>query len=58
MRELLQRLWRDFWYDPVKEYQRAKDLLPKRLALSEAAEHERRKSRLRLWRSPSRPKDT
>ena len=32
MRELLRRLWREFWYDPVKEYQRAKDLLAKRLA--------------------------
>jgi hypothetical protein len=56
MRELLRRLWRDFWYDPVREYQRAKDLLVKRLAWSETAEHERRKSRFRLWRSHPRSK--
>ena len=57
MREWLKRLWRDFWYDPVKEYERAKDLLAKRLAWSETAEHERCKSRLKLWRSRSGPKD-
>jgi hypothetical protein len=57
MMELLRRLWRDFWYDPLVEYQRAKDLLARRLAWSEAEEHERRKSKLRLWRSNPRPKD-
>ena len=58
MRELLRRLWRELTYDPLVEYRRAKDLLAKRLAWSEAEEHKRRKSKLRLWRSDHGSKDT
>jgi hypothetical protein len=36
MMKLLRRLWRAFWYDPLVEYQRAKDLLAKRLGSPEA----------------------
>jgi hypothetical protein len=31
MKELIRRLWRSFWYDPLVEYQRAKDLLARGL---------------------------
>jgi hypothetical protein len=54
MKELLRRLWRELTYDPLVEYRRAKELLAKRLAWSEAEEHRRRKAKLRLWR-PGRP---
>lgn len=57
MKQLLRRLWREFWYDPLVEYQRAKELLAKRLLWSETAEHERRKSKLRLWRPKQQPGD-
>ena len=51
MRERLRRLWREATYDPVVELQRAKELLVRRLEWSEAKEHERRKAKLKLWRS-------
>ena len=42
MMELLRRLWRAVSYDPQAEYQRAKELLARRLASSEiSAEAER-----------------
>lgn len=45
MREWLRRIWRELTYDPLVELQRAKDLLAKRLAWSEANEHEQRADR-------------
>ena len=57
MRELLQRFWRELWYDPLVEYRRAKDLLAKRLAWSEEEAQKRRRSKLRLWRSDHQPED-
>jgi hypothetical protein len=36
MKERLRRLWRAFWYDPLVEYRRAKDVLARGLASSEA----------------------
>jgi hypothetical protein len=57
MRELLRRFWRELWYDPMVEYQRAKGLLAKRLAWSEEEEKKRRRSKLSLWRSNHQPKD-
>ena len=57
MKELLRRLWRDFWYDPLVEYRHAKELLARRLASSEADDHQARRAKLRLWRSHPRPED-
>jgi hypothetical protein len=51
MKEQLRRLWRALLYDPQVEYQRAKDLLERRLASSESENDEPRKPKLRLWRS-------
>jgi len=51
MRERLRRLWRELTYDPVAELQRAKALLAIRLEWSETKDRERRKSKLKLWRS-------
>lgn len=45
MIELLRRLWRAFSYDPVVEYQRAKDLLVRRLASPESEKGERPESK-------------
>ena len=51
MKEQLRRLWRALLYDPQVEYQRAKDLLERRLASSEVQNDEPRKPKLRLWGS-------
>jgi hypothetical protein len=42
MIELLRRLWRAFSYDPQVEYQRAKDLLGRRLASPEISPEDRK----------------
>jgi hypothetical protein len=57
MRELLRRLWLEITYDPMVEYQRAKDLLARRLAAPAADDREARKARLRLLGSESSPED-
>jgi hypothetical protein len=57
VKELLRRLWREFWYDPLVEYQRAKDVLEKGLISSQTETGERRKSKLRLLNSKPPPKE-
>ena len=57
MRQLLRRLWRELTYDPIVEYQRAKELLARRLAGPGSDDHEARKARLRLLDSELRPGD-
>ena len=56
MREQLRRLWRELTYDPLVGLHRAKELLARRLEWSAAKEHERHKSKLKLWR-PDQPKE-
>jgi uncharacterized membrane protein len=56
MREQLRRFWQALLYDPQVEYQRAKDLLKKRLASPELENEELRKPKLRLWKS-HRPRE-
>jgi hypothetical protein len=56
VKELLRRLWREFWYDPLAEYRRAKEVLVKGLA-SRQAETGDRKGKLRLLRSERRTED-
>ena len=57
MKELLRRLWREFTYDPMVEYQRAKDLLARRLAAPAADDREAREARLRSLESEPREDD-
>jgi hypothetical protein len=45
----LARLWRAFWHDPMADYQRAKELLERRLASPENSS-EAEKPKLRRLR--------
>jgi hypothetical protein len=54
MRHRLRRFWQELWYDPMVDYQRAKDLLAKRLSLPDPEMDEPRRPKLRLWKSQPR----
>jgi hypothetical protein len=50
MRELLRRFWQSLKDDPLRDYQRAKELLAKGLTARPEGSGERRKPYLRLWK--------
>ena len=50
LKELLRRFWQSLKDDPLRDYQRAKELLAKGLTARPEESGERRKPHLRLWK--------